>query len=277
MNPSPAASLVPAAPLDDPQAARRAGRDDLSLMLIDARNRSLRWLAAFEAAGHLRGGAGPAASPLRCIGHAAWFQEYWIARHVQRGRGELAEHGVPRLPGLEARADAWFAPAGLQFDGHGPPDPSEQELRQYLSDTLELTLDLLWATPNDDQGLHVFRLALLHEDRLAERLAVAAQWLGIAPDDPLLGPITPPTSVGSMRCKCLRWRLTRRWSTGAASPNSCRTVATTIPCGGHPKAGSGCRTPRGAHRGAWSSGTAPWCLTAGGGCAERLRVCLRCM
>jgi iron(II)-dependent oxidoreductase len=192
MNPSPAASLVPAGPLDDPQAARLAGRDDLSLMLIDARSRSLRWLAAFEAAGHLRGGAGPAASPLRWIGHAAWFQEYWIARHVQRGRGELAEHGVPRLPGLEARTDAWFAPAGLQFDGQGAPDPSEQELRQYLSDTLELTLDLLWATPNDDQGLHVFRLALLHEDRLAERLAVAAQWLGFAPDDPLLGPIAPP-------------------------------------------------------------------------------------
>ena len=106
MNPSPAASLVPAAPLDDPQAARRAGRDDLSLMLIDARNRSLRWLAAFEAAGHLRGGAGPAASPLRCIGHAAWFQEYWTSRHVHRMRGEAAEEAAPRLPSIDSRADA---------------------------------------------------------------------------------------------------------------------------------------------------------------------------
>ena len=45
--PIPGASLLTAAPLDDPQAAREAGRDDLSLMLMEARNRSLRWLSAF--------------------------------------------------------------------------------------------------------------------------------------------------------------------------------------------------------------------------------------
>jgi len=189
--PIPGASLLTAAPLDDPQAAREAGRDDLSLMLMDARNRSLRWLSAFETSGCLLGGAGHAAVPLRWIGHAAWFQEYWTARHVQRMRGEEADESAPRLPSIQARADAWFSPdrAPDWRDGMGP---SAQEVRQYLADTLEVTLDILAATPESAPGLHAFRLVLLHEDRLAERLAVAAQWLGFRPGDPLVGPAASP-------------------------------------------------------------------------------------
>lgn len=188
---SPATSLVSAAPLDDPQGARQAGRDDLSLMLMDARNRTLRWLSAFEAAGHLLGGDGHAAVPLRWIGHAAWFQEYWTSRHVQRMRGEAADELAPRLPSIDPRADVWFSPERLPDwrDGQGP---EAQEVRQYMAHTLEVTLDILAATPQTPEGLHAFRLVLLHEDRLAERLAVAAQWLGFRPDDPTPTPAAPP-------------------------------------------------------------------------------------
>ena len=42
--------LTPAADLDNPLAMRHAGRDLLSLALIDARNRTLRLLAAFDIA-----------------------------------------------------------------------------------------------------------------------------------------------------------------------------------------------------------------------------------
>ncbi|MFM8767115.1 MAG: hypothetical protein ACKOD9_04870, partial [Rubrivivax sp.] len=91
MRTSPADHLVRAASLHDPQAARLAGRDDLSLMLMDARNRTLRWLSAFESSGRLLGGDGHAVVPLRWTGHAAWFQEYWTARNVQRLRGEEAD------------------------------------------------------------------------------------------------------------------------------------------------------------------------------------------
>lgn len=97
--------------LGDPGAARQAGREALSLMLIDARNRTLMWLQAFEDAGCVLGGDGHASVPLRWIGHAAWFQEYWTSRDVQRLRGEAAEESTPRLPSVQAQSDDWFSPA----------------------------------------------------------------------------------------------------------------------------------------------------------------------
>ena len=186
-----AAPPFAAGAVEDPHAARHASRDDLSLMLMGARNRTLRWLSAFEANGCLLGGQGHAAVPLRWIGHAAWFQEYWTARHVQRLRGESADETAPRLPSLDTRADAWFSP-DLQPDWRNGRGPGVQEVRQYLADTLEVGLDLLGSAPPTDEGLHAFRLVLLHEDRLAERLAVAAQWLGVSPPAPELGPAAPP-------------------------------------------------------------------------------------
>ena len=191
MRPSATSAMWSAAALDDAQAARQAGRDDLSLMLMDARNRSLRWLSAFETAGQLLGGEGHAAVPLRWIGHVAWFQEFWTSRHVQRLRGEAADESAPRLPSLDTRADAWFSPEHLPDwrDGQGP---LVREVRDYMSQTLEVTLDLLATAPPTDEALHVFRLVLLHEDRLAERLAVAAQWLGVRPEDPALAPWSAP-------------------------------------------------------------------------------------
>ena len=149
---------------------------------MDARNRTLRWLTAFEAAGCWDGGEGSAHRPWRCVGRAGWFQEYWTARHVNRAQGELACAVLPRLPSVEPQADAWFAPE--QGAASGPPErPDPDAVRCYLSDTLELTLQLLESAADDDAGLHVYRLALLHEDRMAERLAEAAQWLGVDPAD----------------------------------------------------------------------------------------------
>jgi formylglycine-generating enzyme required for sulfatase activity len=97
--------------------------------------------------------------------------------------------GAPRLPSVEPRADAWFSPCGTSADRRDPQVvPQPQALRHFLAQTLEITLDLLQGADDTDEALHVFRLALLHEDRLAERLAVAAQWRGVAfaalPDPP---------------------------------------------------------------------------------------------
>lgn len=176
----------------DPEATRHARRDELSLALIDARNRTLRWLARFEEVPPPKV-MGPASTPIwRCIGHVGWFQEFWIARHLQRARGEDADPDARRLPSIHPRADAWFSPrhAGdadaARADGPDPP-----ALRTFLADTLDLTLDLLDGSADTDQALYVFRLALLHEDRMAERLAVEAQWRGLDPG-PDLGPPRPP-------------------------------------------------------------------------------------
>ncbi len=152
---SPATALT----ADDPQAARGANAELLSLALIDARNRTLRWLAAFEA-------RQAEAQVLALAAQAGWYQDHWIGRHLQRERGEAADPGVLRLPPADAAVEAWLQ--------GGAPAPTPDALRAYLAQTLEVTLDLLSGAPATDAGLHFYRLALRHEDRLDEALAERA-------------------------------------------------------------------------------------------------------
>jgi formylglycine-generating enzyme required for sulfatase activity len=156
--------------LDDPAATRQAGRDLLSLALLDARNHLLRGLAALAPAADPP--ADPPADALRAALHAGWYQEYWIARHVQRQRGEACDPAGPRLGGIEPRIAVWLAPPG---ESDALRVPGADAVRAYLAQTLELTLDLLAGTPDDDAPLHFYRQALLHEDRLGEALAVLLQ------------------------------------------------------------------------------------------------------
>jgi formylglycine-generating enzyme required for sulfatase activity len=128
----------------------------LSLALIDARNHLLHLLARDESA--------PA---LRLAAQAGWAQEFWIARHGQRDRGEACDPGAPHLAGIEPGIGAWLA-------GRAEV-PAPDAVRAYLAETLEVTLDLLAATPEGDAPLHYFRLSLLHEDRLCETLAEQQQ------------------------------------------------------------------------------------------------------
>ncbi len=171
-----------ARPLDDPAAIRHAGAELLSLALIDGRNGVLALLALDES---------PAA--LRLAARAGWYQEWWIARHVQRGRGEAADPHAARLAGIEPRIEAWLSP---QADA-----PSPEALRGYLAETLEITLDLLAALPpqqaGDGTALYVYRAALRHEDRIAEQLTERLR-LGQAPARAEREPLWLPAQ---------RWRL----------------------------------------------------------------------
>ena len=173
--------LIDAA-VHDAQAMRCAGPDLLSLALMDARNRTLGWLAAFD--GLPWGGPFDAFDPPWWLaGQAGWFQEQWIARFVQRGRGEAADPLAPRLPSVEPRADAWFAPqASSRLQRWQTLPPDGPALLGYLQATLDTTLALLAKAVPDDKGLLVYRLALQHEDRLGEALAVLVQALDLAPE-----------------------------------------------------------------------------------------------
>lgn len=192
--------MTAAPALGDPTAARTAGGQWLSVALIDARNRTLHWLQHFEALQRLHGIASsrePAGScsgpvPAQLVGRAAWFQEYWVARHVQRLRGAAADPQGPRLASIELHADHWFASLApphvyASAAGVAPPLPDGDALRGYLAATLETTLELLAGTPDTDEALHVFRLALAHEDRLSERLAAFADAAGVAAPPPEAG------------------------------------------------------------------------------------------
>ena len=97
------------AQVQDAQAMRMADAGLLSLALMDARNRTLGWLAAFDGL-QFDTALADFDPPAWLAGHAAWFQEYWIARHVQRNRGAAADPAGLRLPSVAAWADACFDP-----------------------------------------------------------------------------------------------------------------------------------------------------------------------
>ncbi len=178
--------------LDDPVGMRQAGAELLSLALIDSRNHLLTLLAQDEGA-----------AALRLAARAGWFQEFWIARHVQRGRGEAGAADAPRLAGIEPHIDAWRSPAGDL--------PAPGALRDYLAATLELTLDLLAALPpaaQHDDALYHYRNSLLHEDRLCEALALRLND-GAPPARADRAPLLLPAQ---------RWRLGTPRGTGGLVP-----------------------------------------------------------
>ncbi len=184
---------------------RCADKELLSLALMDSRNHTLRWIAAYERA------LGPTLKvplsaevnpPLWELGHIGWFQEHWIARNVQRARGAACDPSHPRLASILTHADRWYDSSNVAHDSRWSLDlPDLQETKQYLVQTLETTLDLLHGTPDDDAQLYLYRLALFHEDMHVEAFSYMSQTLGfdagllapiatLAPREPLVFPAT---------------------------------------------------------------------------------------
>lgn len=198
-------------PLEDPLGIRCAGREVLSLALLDARNQLLARLA------RLAGLAGPAnvahparmadqastenpapqpsAAVLRLAVQAGWYQEHWISCHVQRGRGEACDPGGVRLAGLQPAVLQWL---------QGPPAspqrlPTQGEVHAYLAQTLEVTLELLAGTADEDAALYFYRQSLLHEDRLCEAFDEMHQ-LGSPPARVMREPLWMPAQTWRLGC-----------------------------------------------------------------------------
>jgi ergothioneine biosynthesis protein EgtB len=210
--------VAPTTPLHDPYAIRRAGRDLLSLALIDARNHTLSALTAFE---DLPAPTLPPdfAPPRWLAARAGWLQERWIGRHVQWQRGEASDASAPPLASIDPEADRLFAP-WAQPDRDTLWAVAESRLRAsrvraYLEQTLETTLDLLdRADDGDDASLYFFRLALWQEDGLRETYAALAQAMTLPPGrsytvpgplwpaDPPPLPVRPP-----LRLPARSWQL----------------------------------------------------------------------
>ena len=186
---------------------RSADKGLLSLALIDARNQTLRWIGAFD-------GAPALATPMTAgidpapwtAGHIGWFQEHWIARNMQRQRGERGDPTHPKLASILPEADRCFDPAAVGPSGRWSLElPALQTLKQYLVDTLETTLDLLEAAPDDDAALHFYRLALFHEDQRSEAFAELAQAAGL--DARVLPPLATTVARDPLLFPATRWRL----------------------------------------------------------------------
>ena len=193
--------------LADPRRMRVADADVLSLAFIDARNRTLRWLALFEGAPDTRRlptADAAVLAPARWLaGHAAWYQERWIARNLQRARGPQADRGRAPLASIDPGADGWWNPDAVGGAARWHMAlPDFGATRAYLADTLDVTVELL--AGEDDDDLHWFRDALMYEDALVERFAALAQALGLegaatlAVAAPVL-PLRQPLLFGAQR------------------------------------------------------------------------------
>jgi gamma-glutamyl hercynylcysteine S-oxide synthase len=182
--------------IDSPDM-RQAGPDLLSVALMDARNHSLHLASQLVAADALAR-EGPPAADARThslaweLGHIGWFQEWWIARNMQRAKGLRCDPRASRLPSLEPHADPWWD------DGQSSAAqrrsmvlPDLDTLKGYLLATLESTLELLESAGDSDEGLYFYRLALAHEDMHGEDLIVMAQTLGVSLGIDAPAPVPP--------------------------------------------------------------------------------------
>jgi ergothioneine biosynthesis protein EgtB len=189
------------ASIDSP-SMRHAGRELLSLALMDARNHTLHLLARFEQGGFGDGADVPQRPELErpawLAGHIAWMAEYWIGRNPQRALGPACPSDGVRLASVEPRADTWFNPALAPHGSRWQLQlPGLEAIRAYLLQTLESTLELLDKAIHED-SLHFFRMALFHEDLRCEQLVNLAQTLalplklalpaGFQPREPMLVP-----------------------------------------------------------------------------------------
>jgi iron(II)-dependent oxidoreductase len=186
----------------DAPSMRRAGADLLSLALMDARNHTLFLSSYFEQALKEHGLSSPDhKQALWILGHIGWFQERWVGRNLQRHRGHSCDPTASRLASILPQADAWWDLKNCS-DAFNLPDVGT--IKPYLLETLESTLELLEKSPEDDQALYFFRLALFHEDRQGEALITLAQKVGLPLNLTTPGPLSPQAPL---RVPATRWRL----------------------------------------------------------------------
>lgn len=184
-----------AAQIDSP-LMRSSVKELLALALMDARNHTLHLFAqyqnALEAANYVVPQLATVNPPLWELGHIGWFQEWWIARNMQRALGPRCEPIHARLASVEPNADRWWDSTHVPHGTRWRLDlPDANSIRAYLLTTLEGTLDLLEKAGDNDDALYFYRLCLFHEDMHAEALVYTAQTLGLALDKPMQQAFTP--------------------------------------------------------------------------------------
>lgn len=180
----------------DSPLMRSGGKELLSLALMDARNHTLHLFAqyqkALESVNYVVSQSELVNPPLWELGHIGWFQEWWIARNMQRALGTCCEPDHTRLASIEPNADRWWNSSHVAHNTRWQLDlPNVSNIRAYLLDTLESTLDLLEKADDTDDALYFYRLCLFHEDMHSEALVYMAQTLGIAFHKDMVQAFTP--------------------------------------------------------------------------------------
>jgi gamma-glutamyl hercynylcysteine S-oxide synthase len=192
-------------------AARSGGRATLAEALSDSRRRTLALLDAYVAS---LGEALPVPystqlnPPLWEAGHVGWFQDYWIARSNQRHLGVQADPEHARPGGRMPQADALYNSSRVAHDTRWElPLPDLSGTLRYLEEGLNDTLALLADTPETDDDLYFFRLALFHEDMHTEAAVYMAQALDIPLPTTLLAPLQTLPQNAMLHIPAQRWSL----------------------------------------------------------------------
>ena len=180
----------------DSPLMRSGDKELLSLALMDARNHTLHLFAQYqkllERTNYVVPQLATVNPPLWELGHIGWFQEWWIARNMQRALGPNCAPAPVRLASIEPNADRWWDSAHVLHRTRWQLDlPNAQGIRAYLLDTLESTLELLEKAGRSDDSLYFYRLALSHEDMHAEAFVYMAQTVGLKLDAPMAQAFTP--------------------------------------------------------------------------------------
>ena len=215
----------------DSPAMRHASRDLLSVALMDARNHSLHVMgllgASLEASGFTVPQSPELNPPLWQLGHIGWFQEWWIARNLQRERGLSGDGQATRLASTNPLADHCWSDSLVPHAARWQVAlPDLAHTRDYLLATLETTLELLEKAADDDAALYCFRLALFHEDLCGEALITMAQTLGLAM--PLAVP-GPGASLQPVLVNATRWTMGLAGDAGFCFDNECAAHETAVP------------------------------------------------
>ena len=215
---------------------RVAGRELLSLALMDARNHTLQLFAEFEGALEGENFLVPQLPtinpPLWELGHVGWFQEWWTGRNMHRGQGSRCLPDQARLASIEPNADRWWDSGRVAHNTRWALDlPPVSHCRAYLLETLESTLELLAKAPEDDDALYFYRLCLFHEDMHGEALAITAQTLGLKLDKAFVAAFTPPPVAARepLRLPATVWQLGSLQGAGFIFDNEKAPHAVSVP------------------------------------------------
>jgi iron(II)-dependent oxidoreductase len=217
----------------DAWLARQGGPGALAEALAASRADTLATFAAFERS--LPGLQVPQRNdlnpPLWELGHIGWFQEHWLRRNPERGRGTASDPDAPRHPPLRPEADRLYDSSRVPHATRWQlPLPDARATRDDLARQLDQSLDLLQAMSGaaDDDALYFFRLALLHEDMHHEAALYMAQGLGVAIDDPRWQAQPLPTPPAALALAPCTWALGGAPEGGFAFDNELPGQAVTL-------------------------------------------------
>jgi len=162
-----------------------ATREHLTRMLTDARERTLALVQDLTDE-QLLGPRLPIVNPLLWeIGHVAWFQEYWVLRHLG-GEAPIRKDG-----------DRLYDSAAIPHDDRWAlPLPSRSETLRYMRQVLDRVLDRLAGVAMNEDEVYFHHLVVFHEDMHGEAFTYTRQTLAYPPPSAMVGASGRLASLG---------------------------------------------------------------------------------